>query len=170
MLIAMKFILAISFIMVLLHLSCSDSPQADRSQSQSEIDSNKLVKHKPPASFSDTLVINFPAAVFFYPDSLQLEKIKVVFTKMEFESTTHECEYQMKNTRMSLRDYWPQIRIIEATKARYLLFIKSDGSKIHIDLNTINEICGLFLFNRKKNPKPADMTNIGTELDFYFLK
>lgn len=71
---------------------------------------------------------------------------------------------------MVLRNYWPQIRIIETHEAQYLLFIKRDKRKICIDLNKKNDICGVFLFDRKKDPELIDMMNIDTELNFYFKK
>jgi hypothetical protein len=78
--------------------------------------------------------------------------------------------YQMKNARLAVKDYGPQIRTLEASKARYLLFIKSDKSTTYVDLNTEDGMCGLFLFNQVKDPILVDMTNIGTELDYYFFK
>lgn len=152
---------------VIVSLSCSDSSR-QTNLAQNEIESNKIPKIKPPGSFSDTITINFPAAVFFTPDSLQHERIKAITDTMMFDSAEHDCIYQMRNARMSVKNFGSQIRIIETSKAQYLLFIKSDKSKIYIDLNTQNDMCGLFLFNQEKNPVLADMTNIGTELGFYF--
>jgi len=125
---------------------------------------------KPPSSFTDTQVIKFSSAVFYNPDSLQLEKIKSINKKMTFESLTHDCFYQMRNARMVLKKYWPKIQIIETSKARYLLFIKDDERKICIDLNSKNDICGVFLFESDKDPQLIDMMNIDTELGFYFKK
>lgn len=157
------------FLFLMLVSACSDLSRQKKS-AQNNIKNADTAINKPPGSFSDTITINFPAAVFYNPDSLQLERIKSILKKMEFESIVHECYYQMRNARMSLKNYWPQIRIIEASKARYLLFIKSDKSKIYIDLDTKNDICGLFLFNQVKNPLLADMPNIDTELELYFRK
>ena len=89
---------------------------------------------------------------------------------MIFESLTHDCFYQMRNARMVLKKYWPQVRIIETSKARYLLFIRADKRKICIDLNNKNDICGVFLFEKDKDPQLIDMMNIDTELGFYFKK
>lgn len=125
---------------------------------------------KPFSSFGDTLIINAPSAVFFKPDSLQLEKIRSVNKKMVFESMTHDCFYQMRNARSVLKKYWPQVRIIETSKARYLLFIKVDKSKTGIDLNFKGDICGIFLFDPEKEPELIDMMNIDTALGFYFKK
>ena len=47
---------------------------------------------------------------------------------------------------------------------------KSNKSKVSIDLNDKNDICGLFLFDGKKDPALVDMPNIDTQLGFYFSK
>jgi len=125
---------------------------------------------KPPSSFADTLVIQNPSAVFYTPDSVQLDKIRAINKKMIFESLMHDCFYQMRNARLVLQKYWPRIRIVETSKARYLLFIKADKTKTAIDLNSKNDICGIFLFDSKQDPELIDMMNVDTELGFYFKK
>lgn len=125
---------------------------------------------KPPSSFADTLIIQNPSAVFYNPDSMQLNKIRSINNKMVFESLQHDCFYQMRNARLVLQKYWPQIQIVETSKARYLLFIKADKSKTIIDLDSKNDICGIFLFDSKQDPELIDMMNVDTELGFYFKK
>jgi hypothetical protein len=125
---------------------------------------------KPPSSFSDTLVINFPSAVFYNPDSLQLEKIKKVTLKNEYETEVHNCFYLMRNAHLEIKKYWPEIHIIETSVNRYLLFVKADKNKTCIDLNSKGDMCGIFLFDGKKEPELADMMNIDTALEFYFGK
>lgn len=125
---------------------------------------------KPPSSFADTLIIQNPSAVFYNPDSVQLDKIRSINKKMIFESLMHDCFFQMRNARLVLQKYWPRIRIIETSKARYLLFIKADKTKTIIDLNSKNDICGIFLFDSKQDPELIDMMNVDTELGFYFKK
>jgi hypothetical protein len=99
-----------------------------------------------------------------------MEKIKEVNEKVIFDMITHDCYYQIQNARVVLKKYWPRVRIIETSKARYLLFVKANKSNLCIDLNNKNDICGLFLFDRKKDPVLADMPNINTELGSYFSK
>ena len=53
---------------------------------------------------------------------------------------------------------------------RYLLFIKANKNIKCIDLNDKNDICGLFLFDTKKDPALIDMPNIDTQLELYFSK
>ncbi|HSN08957.1 MAG TPA: hypothetical protein VLS85_07955, partial [Hanamia sp.] len=77
---------------------------------------------KPPSSFEDTLTIKVPSAIFYKPDSIQLEKIKAVNKPMVFEGLMHDCFFQMRYSHIVLKKYYPKIKIIETTKARYLLF------------------------------------------------
>jgi hypothetical protein len=126
------------------------------------------IRKKPPSGFSDTLTIHYPSAVFYNPDSLQLQKIKELTSKKDFETDVHNCFYQMRNARIVLKKYWPKIQIIETSKNRYLLFVKADKTSICIDLDTNGDMCGLFLFDGEKEPQLADMMNIETALGFYF--
>lgn len=80
----------------------------------------------------------------------------------------HDCYYQMQNARLSLKNDWPKVKIIEVSRARYLLFIKSAGTKMVIDLNDKNDICGIFLFDGKQDPVLVDMPNVDTFLNVYF--
>jgi hypothetical protein len=125
---------------------------------------------KPPSSFEDTLTIKNPSAIFYQPDSVQLDKIKAVNKPMVFEGLMHDCFFQIRYSHIVLKKYYPKIKIFETTKARYLLFVKEDKSDSCIDLNSNNDICGMYIFNTKKNPQLVDMTNVDTELGFYFKK
>jgi hypothetical protein len=166
-----KAIIRISFIVFFaqIYLGCTGNSENKRNI-QKKIIPATLVLSKPPSSYTDTLIITSPSAVFYNPDTLQLEKIKSINKKNIFESLEHDCFYQMRNARMVLKKYWPKVRIIETSKARYLLFIKADKSKKCIDLNSKNDICGIFLFDNKKDPELIDMMNVDTALEFYFNK
>ena len=156
----------IIFLLVFL-FSCVDREEKKKFDTKTK---EVTATNKVPSSYSDTIKIRSVAAVFYYPDSMQLEKMRASMDSMIFKSTDHECFYLMKNAKTSLKVNWPKVRIFDASKARYLLFIKEDKSQICIDLNTKNDMCGLFLFNQVKDPLEADMANIDTALDFYFLK
>jgi hypothetical protein len=154
----------------LLACSCSLSPEKNKGRVEKVRVAKTPIIKKPSSSFDDTVIINSPSAVFYNPDSLQMEKIKVVNEKRDYETITHDCYYQMQNARTVIREHWPGIRIIEVVKARYLRFVKMDQHEICIDLNAKNNICGLFLFDPKKDPEPVDMPNIDSFLWFYFGK
>jgi hypothetical protein len=161
--------------LVLLFSAIELLPGCNRSNKNKIIDSQKNAPvtvnlSKPPSSFTDTLVITSLSAIFYNPDSLQLEKIKGILKKNEFESLTHEYFYQMRNARMELKEYWPQIKIVESTKARFLLFIKADKTKELVDLNTYQEFSGMILYDPSKEPAPIDMMNMGTEVANYLKR
>jgi len=148
--------------------SCSSNPVQDKEKKASP--SSHQVLTKPPSNFQDTMLIDFPAAVFYLPDSLQLEKIKELTDSSIFEAAMHEYFFQMRNARMSIKRDWPRLKIVEAKNIRFLLFKGKDNDSTYIDLNTKNDSHGLFLFQPGKKPHHADMMNIDTELGFYFKK
>ena len=150
--------------------SCSEGYKKNISQAQISPKTKSLIIKKPGSDFNDTIVIKAKSAVFSSPDSIQMEKIKRVNEKAIFDMLTHNCHYQMENARMVIKRYWPQIKIIETSTFRYLLFEKTNKSKVCIDLNDKNNICGLFLFDGKKDPVLVDMPNIDTQLGLYFTK
>ncbi len=163
--------LTVSILFSALLVSCHNNPKNNSGQPAKEHKelSRKFIA-KPASSFNDTLIVKSPAAVFYKPDSVQLEKIKALNTPMVFKSLEHDCFFQMRNAHMVLKKYYPKIKIIETTSARYLQFVKQDKSSTCIDLNSNNDICGMYIFNTRKDPQLADMTNVDTDLEFYFKK
>lgn len=147
---------------------CCSNPTNHGSSNGGKMDHNDTIHQKPPSSFSDTIVIDYPSAVFFTPDSIQLEKIKLITDTAVFESAIHDCFYQMRYSRKVLQQNWPGIKIVEINNARYILFNLTGGEKEYIDLNTHNDPCGIFIFDGKKRARLVDMTNIDSEPGFYF--
>ena len=152
----------------LIACSCSQSPEKNNQHVKKDQALKPLVVRKPPSSFNDTVTIDRESAVFYNPDSVQLERIKSVNEKRVYATITHDCFYMMQNARSVIRQHWRRIRIVEVIKARYLLFVKKDKTWKCIDLNAKNNICGIFLFDAKKDPQAADMPNINTSMGFYF--
>jgi hypothetical protein len=87
-----------------------------------------------------------------------------------FDGVDHECFYQMKNARTSLKEHWPQVHIYEIESNRVLLFTMQDGTRFPINLLNYPDLCGLLIFDPRKKPVLADMMGIGTSLENYFLK
>lgn len=154
---------------LLFNVTCSNSPKqpiADKAQNAPK----DSILQKPPGSYPDSLIINYPVAVFYYPDSLQLEKIKAMTDSVIFESTMHELFYQMRNSRIVLHKTYPQLKIVDAKNVRFLLFKPAVGKNHLIDLNSKNDPYGLIVSDGHKSPRLLDMTNIESELGFYFTK
>ncbi|TMI71234.1 MAG: hypothetical protein E6H09_14110 [Bacteroidetes bacterium] len=147
-----------------------DSSKKNNPVQQKTVPPTPVQYKKPPASFNDTLVINNMSAVFYSPDSLQLAKIKAISKKEIYETEVHNCVFLMRNARIILKKYWPKIHIIDTKTNRFLLFQKADKRKTCIDLNNQGDMCGILLFDGKKEPELADMMNMETALGFYFDK
>ncbi len=144
------------------HSSSKNDVPREKKQDKQEI------KTKPSSSFSDTLIISSRSAVFYYPDSLQLEKIKEMTDKNIVESFLHDYYYQVRFGHLVLKKQWPGINIVEARNVRYLLFLKKDTIPECIDLDTKNDAYGLFVFDPLKKPVQVDLTNAESEIGFYF--
>lgn len=153
----------------LLFVSCNNDPQNNHKKKEKDLKA-KTANSKPPSNYQDTLKIDFRAAIFYHPDSLQLLKIKELIDSGVYDATMHEYFYQMRNARIVLKKDWPTIKIIEANKVRYLLFKKKNKETKIVDLDTKGDPHGLFLFNQEQDPKQVDMMNIDTELSRYFSK
>ena len=152
-------------------ISCKGKIAADKkkmeSPNSSDTKKKKQVFKKPPSTFQDTLKIDSEAAVFYSPDTLQLEKIEHQYDNAAFGSAEHEYFYMMRNARIVIKKMWPALKITDAEHYRYLLFIKNDGSKECIDLNKYDDMYGLFVFDGKKSPVPVDAMNVDTQVSFY---
>jgi hypothetical protein len=122
---------------------------------------------KPPSSYNNSLEIPPLSAVFFEPDSIQLEKIKAVTDDHVFKGSMHEYAYQIKNGHFFLKRYWPQVKIFVTKKARFLVFQHANKSTDSIDLDK-NDPCGMYVFDGVKKPLLVDMTNIETQVPDYF--
>jgi hypothetical protein len=123
---------------------------------------------KPGSSFSDTLKTVGPVAVFYQPDSLQLEKIKAVTDERVFKGSMHEYFYQQRNAHVYLKKNWPHLLIVDVKDIRFLLFLKAGKNSEVIDLDKMNDACGLIVFDRRKSPLTLDMTNVETQVTDYF--
>lgn len=155
------------FVIIYLY-SCTNTNSSKKNKTKLPATPHAVRYKKPPSSYNDTLVINNISAVLYNPDSLQLNKIQAIIEKELYETDVHNCFYLMRNARIVLKKYWPRIHVIESSEYRYLLFIKADNSQTCIDLNSKEDMCGIFLFDRKKEPELIDMMNIDTDLGFYF--
>jgi len=124
---------------------------------------------KAVSSAGATLVVDKRSVSFFHPDSVQLESLRSSAGPQIYESITHDCFFQMRNARAVLKKYWPGLRIKEVEDTRYIMFVKQDNSITRYDLDSL-EFCGMVLFDGIQDPKIADMTNVDTELEFYFSK
>jgi hypothetical protein len=155
---------------IFLLLSAIISCGVKTSRKEPEIINPVKTQGKPASSFTDTIVINDRAAVFYYPDSMQLKKIEAGMNKGVFEASMHEYDSQLRVSHKALQNQWPGIRIIEAKAARFLRFIEPGNKEILVDLDTKGDPYGLIVFTPGKTPLQIDMMNADSQLYYYFSK
>src|SRR6476469_7891390 len=79
--------------------SCTNRSSKEN-KTEMPANSHAVQYKKPSSSFSDTLIINKISAVFYNPDSLQLNKIQAITKKELYETDVHNCFYLTGNARM----------------------------------------------------------------------
>ena len=158
------------FIILLFCVQACTNNKENNTKAKTETPSPDKPKLKPGSTYHDTLKVKNLSAVFFKPDSIQLNKMKGITDSIVFISMQHDCFFQMRNSSIIIKKYYPQVKTIEAKKVRYLLFEMKNGAKEIIDLDSNYDPCGVYLFDGIKKPVLADMPNIETALGNYFRK
>jgi hypothetical protein len=156
----------IAAVVVIQLFSCTGPDRKNNNTPQTQ--QRSLPRTKPPSRYPDTLKISSPAAVFYFPDSLQLQKIRSLTDAGTFDADMHEYEFLFRTAHAAINKNFPGIRTIEAKNIRYLFFISGGNADTCIDLDKNYDPYGLYLFNGKQRPHLADMANIETELGFIF--
>ena len=154
---------------ILMLLSCTHTSSHQTTEPGTS-KSKAFPKIKPASTSRDTLYINVAAAVFYSPDSLQLEKIKSAMDSGAFAANMHEYDNLFRTSREIIKTHYPQLRIMEAKNVRYLSFITAKGKQECIDLDTIYDPCGVYIFDRKSKPLLTDMATIETNIRFYLAQ
>lgn len=154
------------FVLLIALAGCNEKKPVSNEQAKSE--KEIVAVKKPGTGYANTMMFDRPVAVFYQPDTAQLNKIRAITDPAIFNSMEHENFYLMRNARIVLKKYYPGLAIAEGKKTRFLVFKMNNRKTKCIDLNEKSDAYGLFIFNGEKDPKQVDMNNIDTELDFYF--
>jgi hypothetical protein len=125
---------------------------------------------KPGSTYQDSIVVNTAAAVFFHPDSIQLEKLKTLLDDQVYKGSMHEFYYMVRNAHMFLQKNRPNLEIVEANQVRYVVFYQKEGSREVVDLDKEQDPVGMLIFDGQQKPLLIDMTNIDTQVPEYFNK
>jgi hypothetical protein len=139
----------------------------DRSETNNKQDSAVSIPTPvPKTNFSDTLVISNKSAVFYQPDSLQIEKAKQESREEDFMAGADDYIFYMNESAEYLEK--KGITILNSKGRRYLKFMLYDGSMQVVKLDTIQELWGVFLFEPSQKPRQADITSIEEEYRNYY--
>ena len=118
------------------------------------------------SSSSDTLAFDKACAVFYQPDSLQVEKRMKQVGQDEFRQGADDYIYYINTSAEYLEK--KGLPVIDAKNKRYLKFVSTNGQVQVIKLDTLAELWGMYLFDPKKNAYVADITMVEEEYKNYY--
>ena len=121
---------------------------------------------QPSPLHSDTLIIDRQAAVFYQPDSFQLEKRMKEVDEADFRAGADDYIYYI-NTSVEYLEK-EGLPVLDAKNKKYLKFVLTDKQDQVIKLDTLEELWGIYLFDPKKSVYAADMTIIEDEYKRYY--
>lgn len=111
---------------------------------------------------TDTLIINNKSAVIFEPTENSINKRKKEIGEEVFYIGADDYLFYLDQSITFLEKQ--EINIVQTKNNRILKFISEDKSETIINLNSEEQIWGIYLFDPKWKPKKIDMT--ATEEEF----
>jgi hypothetical protein len=156
--------------------SCTVNDQKQYSKSDAGISSSDTtlkgdtVQRELATRFSnsetDTLTIDKKAAVFYQPDSLQIDKRMKQTGEADFRAGADDYMYYIH---ISV-DYLEKqgLPVMDSKNKKYLRFVMADNKEKLVRLDTLQDLWGLYLFDPKKNPYNADIIQIEEEYKIYY--
>jgi hypothetical protein len=115
---------------------------------------------------TDTLTIDRKAAVFYQPDSLEIEKRMKEVGEADFRAGADDYIYYVNTSTEYLEK--EGLAVLDAKNKKYLKFVLVDKGVQVIKMDTLEELWGMYLFDPKKKAYAADMTIIEDEYKNYF--
>jgi hypothetical protein len=139
-------------------LSADTTRKADTSKTQ--------IATQTSSSSTDTLTIERKAAVFYQPDSLQIEKHMKQAGEADFRAGMDDYIYYINTSAEYLEKQG--LPVIDAKNKKYLKFVMADNKEKLIKLDTLEELWGMYLFDPKKKPYYADIIEIEEDYKNYY--
>ena len=124
------------------------------------------IESQASSSGSDTLTIDKACAVFYQPDSLQMEMRMKQVGQDEFRQGADDYIYYINTSAEYLES--KGLPVIDAKNKRYLKFVSRNGQVQVIKSDTLAELWGMYLFDPKKKTYAADITMIDEEYENYY--
>lgn len=115
---------------------------------------------------NDTLAINTKSAIFFQPDSLQMEKRMKQAGEDEFRAGADDYIYYINISAAYLEKQG--LPVIDAKNKKFLKFLFADNSFQLVKLDTLPDLWGMYLFDPAKKPLYADIIEIENDYKSYF--
>ena len=125
-----------------------------------KIDEGKLLEDR------DTLRVTKVAAVFYEPDSVQMEARKKEIGEENFIIGADDYLFYLQTASEYLEKQ--RVPLVPAQNKKFVQFIGANNQVTLVRLDTLPELWGIFIFDPGKLPKAIDMTNVEEEYKTYY--
>ena len=129
-------------------------------------DSENQVVSPPVMNNTDTLFIDKNAAVYYRPDSLQMEKWKKQVGEKDFETVADDWSSYMNSSNEYLKT--TKLPVEDASDKKVLKFVKANKSVTLVLLDTLSNFWGYYLFSTTKEPEFVDIVTMEQSYKSYF--
>lgn len=153
--------------MILVLVSCKGkSSKTDEPAKDTASGNTTVVPAVTPVTSKDTLVVDKAAAVYFLPDSAQMEKWKKSVGDKDFSTVTDDWSSYMNSASEYLKT--TSTPVVDASGKKVIVFVKSGGAQSLVGIDTISNYWGYYLFDPAKDPQYADITMMQDAYKKYF--
>ena len=115
---------------------------------------------------TDTMVVDKNAAVYYIPDSNQMEKWKMKVGERDFATVEDDWSSYMNSSNEYLKT--TNLPVQDASGKKVLKFVKADKSVTLVGLDTLSNYWGFYLFSTSKEPEFADIIMMEEAYKKYF--
>ncbi len=114
---------------------------------------------------TDTIIIKSICAVIFEPSEISIVKLKNEGGEENFYIAADDYLFYLNESNKFIEKQG--IKIVQTKNDKILKFVSNDKTETIINLNSENEIWGIYLFDPKLKPKKIDMTSTEEEIKKY---
>lgn len=119
-----------------------------------------------PPGETDTLTVDAKAAVFYQPDSLQIEARMKEVGEEDFRAGMDDYLYYLNQSWQYLEGQG--LMLLDAKGKKFIKFVTTHNSIQLVRLDTVPELWGVYLFDPAKGSYHADMTTMEEEYKNYY--
>lgn len=161
----MRFLSILVLLCTLAIASCTYNDPATEGHSLSDTAIKPIVSDPSPLT-TDTLIVTSKAAVFYQPNSVQIEKRMKEVGEEDFRMGMDDYLFYMNESWTYLKQQG--MPVVDVKDKKFIKFISANNTIRLVQLDTVPELWGVYFFDPARSPHHADMTNVDEEYKAYY--
>lgn len=126
---------------------------------------NETATPKPDAG-NDTIVITGKCAVVYSLPPEKQELLKQKWGREQFDAKIDSASYYMSEAKFHIDT--AKIKVVDAKGKRVLKFVKNRQQDYIVNLDTVQHLMGIYLFDPPKSPKQVNMYDVVNSIQKYY--